>query len=234
MRSLVITALCLTLCACNSMGGSSVRSSGGTGMLQVRLTDAPIDLSTVQSVNVTLSDVTVLPEETTNPMGMLIEPGPITLMTHPATFDLLTLTGGATALLASGEVPAGTYSRIHLDISNATLVNKDGSTSPLQIESNKVDVPIQFQVTVGTTSTITLDFNAGASVQVNQTGTGQFILRPVVTPVASSAACFLSGDGPGTSPPGSFVLAAEGGATVRRTSDQLSGEAEPSAVGSYA
>jgi len=149
-------------------------------MLQVRLIDAPIDLAMVQSVNVTLTGVTVFPEE--SPMPMVAEPGPISLMTHPATFDLLTLTGGATALLASGEVPAGTYSRIHLDISDATLVNKDGSTASLQIASNKVDVPIQFQVSVGTNSTVTLDFNAGASVQVNQTGAGQFILRPVVTP----------------------------------------------------
>ena len=180
--SLALTAASL-LCGCNSMGGSSARISGGTGMLQVRLTDTPIDLSTVQSVNVTLTGVVVFPEETTNPMGTLVEPGPTTLMTHPATFDLLTLTGGATTLLASGEVPAGTYSRIHLDISDATLVNKDGTTASLKIESNKVDVPIQFQVNVGTTSRITLDFNAGASVQVNETAADQFILRPVVTPV---------------------------------------------------
>ncbi len=180
--SLALAATSL-LYGCNSMGGSSARSSGGAGMLQVRLTDAPIDLSTVQSVIVTLTGVVVFPEETTNPMGMPVEPGPMTLMTHPATFDLLTLTGGATALLASGEVPAGTYSRIHLDISDATLVNKDGTTASLKIESNKVDVPIQFQVTVGATSSITLDFNAGASVQVNQTAADQLILRPVVTPV---------------------------------------------------
>src|SRR5712692_328399 len=182
-RRLMIAPLLLTLLlgACNGMGGSSSRTSGGTGMLQVRLIDAPIDLAMVQSVNVTLTGVTVFPEE--SPMPMVTEPGPISLMTHPATFDLLTLTGGATALLASGEVPAGTYSRIHLDISDATLVNKDGTTASLQIESNKVDVPIQFKVNVGTNRTITLDFNAGASVQVNQTGAGQFILRPVVTPV---------------------------------------------------
>jgi len=173
----------LLLAGCTGMAGSSSRSAGGTGTLQVRLTDAPIDLSTVQSVNVTLTGVTVFPEETTNPMGTLMESGPISLMAFPATFDLLTLTGGATVLLATGEVPAGTYSRIHLDISSATLVNTDGSTTPLKIDSNKVDVPIRFEVTAGTTDTITLDFNAAASVQVNETGNDQFILRPVVTPV---------------------------------------------------
>jgi Domain of unknown function (DUF4382) len=173
----------LLLGGCARMGDGSSHGGAGTGMLQVRMTDAPIDLSTVQSVNVTLTGVVVFPDETTDPMGMVVQPGPISLMTHPATFDLLTLTGGATTLLASGEVPAGHYSRIHLDISDATLVNKDGTTAPLQIDSNKVDVPIQFQVTAGMTGSITLDFNAAASVQVNQTGASQFILRPVVTPV---------------------------------------------------
>jgi len=174
----------LLLGGCARMGDGSSHGGAGTGMLQVRMTDAPIDLSTVQSVNVTLTGVVVFPDETTDPMGMVVQPGPISLMTHPATFDLLTLTGGATTLLASGEVPAGHYSRVHLDISDATLVNKDGTTAPLQIDSNKVDVPIQFQVTAGMTGSITLDFNAAASVQVNQTGASQFILRPVVTPVS--------------------------------------------------
>ena len=152
-------------------------------MLEVNLTDAPIDLSTVQNVNVTLTGVIVYPAESTNPMQMVMEGMPISLMTHPATFDLLTLTGGATALLASGEVPAGTYSRIRLEISDAMLIYKDSTTAPLKIESNKVDVPIRFEVGVDTTSIVTLDFDAAASVQVNSTDSGTFILRPVVTPV---------------------------------------------------
>jgi hypothetical protein len=152
-------------------------------MLEINLTDAPIDLSTVQNVNVTLTGVIVYPAESTNPMQMVMEGTPISLMTHPATFDLLTLTGGATALLASGELPAGTYSRIRLEISEATLIYKDGTTTPLKIESNKVDVPIWFEVGVDTTNMVTLDFDAAASVQVNNTASGTFILRPVVTPV---------------------------------------------------
>jgi hypothetical protein len=112
-------------------------------MLKVMLTDAPLDLSTVQSVNVTLTGVIVYPKESTNPMEMVIEGSPISLLTYPATFDLLTLTGGATALLASGEVPVGTYSRISLEISEATLIKTDSTTTPLKIESNKVDVPIR-------------------------------------------------------------------------------------------
>src|SRR5262249_29682432 len=155
----------LALLGCNGMGSHSDRGPG-TGTLQIKMTDAPIDLSTVQSVNVTLTGVSVFPQETTSMMGMSMDTGPIALASFPATFDLLTLTAGATTLLASGQVPAGDYSRIHLDISDATLVNKDGTTDPLKIDSGKVDVPIAFKVTVGGTTTMTLDFNAAASVQV--------------------------------------------------------------------
>jgi hypothetical protein len=45
-----------------------------------------------------------------------------------------------------------------------------------------VDVPIQFEVGSGETEQMTLDFDAAASVQVNETASGEFILRPVVTP----------------------------------------------------
>lgn len=179
-------SICFVLCAAMFLfgcGHGDLSSRAGTGTLQVNLTDAPIDLSTVQGVNVTLTGVIVYPRESTDPMGTVLEGSPIHLLTFPATFDLLTLTGGATALLASGEVPAGSYSRIRLEVSEATLINTDGTTTPLRIESNKVDVPIRFEVGVDATSIVTLDFDAAASVQVNETASGMFILRPVVTPV---------------------------------------------------
>jgi hypothetical protein len=58
----------------------------------------------------------------------------------------------------------------------------DGSTINLKIDSNKVDVPIRFQVSSGDESSVILDFDAAASVQVNETASDTFILRPVVTP----------------------------------------------------
>ena len=179
---LLVFAATLALAGCGHGGNMSTRT-GGTGTLNVFLTDAPIDLTDVQSVNVTLTGVTIYPAETSDPTGTSTETSPISLLTHPATFDLLTLTGGATALLASGEVPAGSYSRIRLEISDATLVYNDATTVPLKIDSNKVDVPIRFHVTVGADNSVALDFDAGASVQVNEAGAGTCILRPVVTPV---------------------------------------------------
>ncbi len=172
----------LLLTACSGTNGSGSASfSSGTGHVDVNLTDAPIDMSTVASVNVAIDGVIVY--------GAMLNDGstppPIQLMTHPATYDLLTLSGGATALLASGEVPAGMYNRIRLEISSATMDMTDGTTETLKIDSNKVDIPIPFDVGVDETMEITLDFAADQSVQVNQTGNGKYILRPVVTPVYS-------------------------------------------------
>jgi Domain of unknown function (DUF4382) len=186
---LTILSVLLFTSACNQSSGGTHHSSG-TGTLNVLLTDAPIDLSNVQSVNVTLTGVIVYPEdddvefevpEVGKDMEQETQTHPITLLSHPATFDLLTLTGGVSTLLASGEVPAGEYSRIRLEISDAQIVYKDATSATLKIDSNKVDIPIQFKLAVNEDQSITLDFDAAASVQVNETGSGSLILRPVVT-----------------------------------------------------
>jgi hypothetical protein len=176
-----MVVLAALLQGCGSDGSFSARLDKGTGTLNVHLTDAPIDLSNVRSVDVTITGVIVYPGD-----EMLPDPAPgspLSLMSHPETFDLLTLTGGATTLLASGEVPAGTYSRIRLEISDATLTYNDGTTRPLKIEPGKVDVPIRFEVGVDDEEQLTLDFDAAASVMVNETAGEELILRPVVTPV---------------------------------------------------
>ncbi|MCI0566653.1 MAG: DUF4382 domain-containing protein [Acidobacteria bacterium] len=186
---LAFLSILLLISACNQSSGGA-RHSPGTGTLNVRLTDAPIDLSNVQSVNVTLTGVIVYPEdddvefevpEVGADMEQEAQTRPISLLSHPATFDLLTLTGGVSTLLASGEVPAGEYSRIRLEISSAEIVYLDATTAPLKVESNKVDVPIQFDLSVNEDASVTLDFDAAASVQVNETASGTLILRPVVT-----------------------------------------------------
>ena len=181
LRTLSVTALAFLLfAACSGDSGSGA----GMGTVNVRLTDAPIDMTDVQSVTVTITDVTLYPSgDTSGSMPDVSAAGAVPIPTHPDTFDLLTLTGGATALLASGEAPAGHYQRIRLDITDATLTFKDGTVQPLKIDSGKVDVPIGFNLGVDENKTMTLDFDAAASVQVNLTGSDKYILRPVVTPV---------------------------------------------------
>jgi uncharacterized protein DUF4382 len=183
-RLLMLLGFALTaasVVACSS--GSASVDRTGTGTVRVRMTDAPLDLTTVQSVMVTISAVILYPGDSTTMAPETSTTGPVTLLTHPETFDLLTLTGGASTLLASGEAPAARYERIRLEVSSAELTWKDGTTAPLKLDSGKVDVPIPFDLAVGEDATITLDFDAGASVMVNETASDTLILRPVVTPV---------------------------------------------------
>ena len=166
--------------ACSDSSGGS---GSGTGTVNIRMTDAPINMDEVQSVMVTIDGVILYPSDSDDDMPQVNPLGAIPILTHPDTFDLLTLTGGATTLLASGEVPAGRYQRIRLEVSKAELIFKDGTIEPLKLESGKVDVPIAFDLGVDETETMTLDFDAAASVQVNETASDKYILRPVVTPV---------------------------------------------------
>lgn len=179
--ALAVAAIAVPLfTACSESSGGS---GSGTGTVNVRMTDAPINMDEVQSVMVTIDGVILYPSDSDDDMPQVNPLGAIPILTHPDTFDLLTLTGGATTLLASGEVPAGRYQRIRLEVSKAELIFKDGTIEPLKLESGKVDVPIAFDLGVDETETMTLDFDAAASVQVNETASDKYILRPVVTPV---------------------------------------------------
>ncbi len=192
---LLLTA---ALFGCNSSGnlhGTVDLSSGDEGgVLQIHLTDSPLDLSTVSSVIVTIESILVYPSddgggcEVPAPLPDFQDLDdscpPIVIMNHPETFDLLTLTDGATTLLAEAMLPSGFYQRIRLIVSSANLVFLDQSSAELKIEPHKVDVPIRFELTSGGTTSITLDFQADASVQVNEASSDEYILRSVVTPVA--------------------------------------------------
>jgi uncharacterized protein DUF4382 len=190
---LVVLLILPGVVACSGGGTVTASFDGGHGTVNVFLTDAPVDLMNARSVQVTLTGVILYPEDGTTgatPLGAEATGGegsPIVLMSRPATFDLLTLTGGATALVATEEVPAGRYSRIRLQISDASLQIGESAPTPLRIESRKVDIPIHFRVSPNAETGITLDFDAAASVQVSRDGTGEYILRPVVTPKAGSS-----------------------------------------------
>lgn len=185
LSALPLLSLAALLTAC-SHGAMSASVDNGKGTVNVFLTDAPLDLANVQSVNVTLTGVILYPRDDDND-GLLNDPSdddgtPVVIVSHPATFDLLTLTGGATTLIGTDEVPAGDYSRIRLVVEEASLIYLDGTSAPLKVDSGKVDVPIRFAITRDETTGVVLDFDAAASVQVNDTGAGGLILRPVVTP----------------------------------------------------
>ena len=167
----------VVLPSCNSSGGSSL---SGQGQLDVYLTDAPACLPDVQSVVVTITGVSVIPDDMDQETQEGTEAPPIPILNFPATLDLLQLTDGVTTLLASATLPAGVYSKIRLEISDAVMTFTDGTSVDLKIDSHKVDVLLHIQVAEGGTTTVTLDFSACDSIHVTTTGSSTYILRPVV------------------------------------------------------
>ena len=185
-RLLAIIAL-VGLATCNTD-----TSSGGAAGVRVFLTDAPLDLTGVTAVNVTIHDVKLYPADagSGDSGGTSLESGPVAL-SGDLTLNLLDFQNGQVAFLGSASVPAGSYDRIRLEVTSAELVRDDDGdpttpdvVEPITVPSSKVDVPVPFHLTADESLQITLDFNAQASVQVNSTnGKSAYLLRPVVTPV---------------------------------------------------
>ena len=171
----------LLAAGCAGGGDDGVGSTGGTGHLAVQLTDAPLDIDTVQSVNVTIDSVTVWPGDSGGSEHEKIE-----LMPHAETFDLLTLTDGVTTLLAEDDLPAGFYTKIRLGVPEANMVFKDQTVVDLKLSSEKVDINLPFSIALSEALVVTLDFDAAASLHIVGTGSGKYILRPVVNAVIGS------------------------------------------------
>lgn len=188
---LVAGVAVVALGACNT--GTS---GGGNGNVGVYLTDAPLDLTGVTAVNVTIQDVKLYPSDagSGDSGGMPMTSGPISLP-GDLTLNLLDFQNGQSTFLGSASVPPGSYDRIRLDVVSAELVRDDDGdpTTPdvheaITVPSSKVDVPVPFTLSQDESLQITLDFNAQASVQVNTTnGKDAYLLRPVVTPAGMQA-----------------------------------------------
>ena len=162
-------------------------STSGRSTVSVLLTDAPIDLSGVSAVNVTLTGVLLQPAGDANG-GSVILP---LVLEGEMVVNLLDYQNGQVVLIASGDAPFGEYARIRMLVSRAELVRDDDGdpdtpevVEPIFQPSNKVDVPVPFSLSGGENLEVTLDFDAALSVQVNHTnGQHPYILRPVINVV---------------------------------------------------
>ena len=167
-------------------------TSPSSGRVNVLLTDAPIDLSTVNAVNVTIDEMILFEREDDAEGGMeMALPG--LSAGEGLTVNLLDYQNGATLVIASLDVPVGDYQKLRMIVSEAHLLMEDPDDptleimEPIFVPSGKVDVPVTFTVSGGETTDVTIDFDAELSVQVNETGNHRYILRPVIVPVGVSS-----------------------------------------------
>jgi hypothetical protein len=185
MKNKLLMSLALTALLLGSLSCSSDPTGSGGGNLSILLTDAPIDLTLVDEVRVVLDEFLIYPADDSAPIALAIHGGEL------ITVNLLDYQNGAVVLVADGGIPAGEYLKVRMGVLEATLVTDDDDDpltpaleEPIFLPSGKVDIPVTFSISIGEDLSLTLDFDAERSVQVNSTnGNHTYILRPVVVPV---------------------------------------------------
>lgn len=184
---------CVAALASSACGNSSPAGpSGGSGTLNMRLTDSPF--SDAKAVLVTFSEVSAHREDsdwTTVPFAADAGGAAVT----ERTCDLKKLQGPVD-VLGGGLLTAGHYTQIRLVVKTATIyfdVAPDAAApactavAPALTSTNKADVTIPsgevklnrgFDLAADGTTTIVLDFDGDKSI--HQTGNGTYTMSPVI------------------------------------------------------
>ena len=196
--NLALLAVATTLAVgCYQDDASGPATTGGKPMTKVLITDAPFPFDTVQSVDVYVISVSVSTQPDT---GSSADSMSWVTVTEPhRQVNLLELQQGDTALLGSGEVPAGQYRavRLILDGDSSGIRFKNGSAALVHwggsgrqaihafVEA-AVDVPAQG-------ADIVIDFDVGRSFHYNDLGDGAFNFIPWIRAVNRAATGGIAG-----------------------------------------
>jgi len=157
-------------------GGSEGTSTIGSGSVAVALTDKPANLDSIDEILITITGVEIFADDGDKVTLYNGRPrGP---------FDLLKLENESRPLAFGPDVPAGTYCKIRLTLSDLELVFNTGEPNfhPKLPGNNKLDLNPQkcFQVAPDSKVYLQLDMDA-KSIHVVQTGNKkQYNFRPVV------------------------------------------------------
>lgn len=120
------------------------------GKVVFAITDAAMDMKDVNSINITVDQISVHSEAK----------GWVVISNANKEFDLLKLKEtGALAFVAEANLAAGTYDQVRLNVSNIVVV-KGGQTIEAKLPSSKLTLTSNLVINADTTSTITFDFLA--------------------------------------------------------------------------
>jgi len=137
--------------------------------LNLRLTDGPGDFD---QVNIDLLEIRVKTSDDTSQW--------ISVPTHVGVYNLLDFQNGIDTLIATGPVPPVTLKEVRFVLGPNSTVMQDSVLYPLQTpsaEASGLKVKIDKSLTLNL-NTFVLDFDAAKSVL--STGSGKFILKPVI------------------------------------------------------
>lgn len=220
----------LGLAACSDSSGTN------TGLLTVRLTDAPFPFSDIARVDVFVSRVDARTTEPTDAEAAdETDQAEWTTVASPGTLvNLLDLADGKTFNLGATTLATGTYNgfRVIIDPTKSSMTLADGTHPDIKFPSAaqsgikvQLDKPIQL---TENGSVMTLDFDVGRSfVMRGNDARNGFIFKPVVRAVAQDITGSFSGSVHANSATGPAVQ----GATVEvLTAGSLINDADPTHI----
>ena len=222
---LPLAVLCIGLSGCDSPG---------SGVMTVRLTDAPFPFAEVSRVDVFVVRVDARTAEATtaeaeNDDNMTSW---TTVASPNASINLLELASGTTQNLGETTLPTGTYSgfRIVIDPSKSSITLKDGTKPDVQWPSAaQTGIKVNLDQAISLTengSVVVLDFDVGRSfvMRGNSIKNNGLLFKPVVrgtaTDITGSASGTVRGDN-ATGPviAGATVEVLKAGTAVDNTDD---------------
>lgn len=167
----LITALLLVACGGGGSESSNQNPTRATGTVGLLFTDLPTD--EFSEINLNVVSAVLIGGDSQQ-----------TLFSGSKAIDLLNLTNYNDAVIF-GEVAAGTYTKLRLNIDALQLVPNDGSDPiyPALPANGKIDLldASGFEILPGRTILIEIDMDANKSIKITGAGNGRkYNFRPVV------------------------------------------------------
>ena len=128
------------------------------GTLIVKLTDAPVEL---KNLYVTITSLSVQKTDQSGEDGGWISLSFVEDKTS-VYVDILSLQGIAQDLSVA-EVPSGTYTKIRMDVSDASAIYADNTEVELIVPPGHLDVNVNFEIRDGETTTLLVDMTGHIS-----------------------------------------------------------------------
>ena len=189
---MLAAALVLVAGACND-----IKTGDNTGRLILKVTDAPFDISNIESAFVTITKVEIRQagdcDCDENPFIILSE--------DTVTLDLIDLRNGVTETLLDMEIPTGTYDLVRLYVEEAGLKEKDSEEiHTVKVPSGsqtgiKVFLNPALEVSGGNLEEVLLDFDLSRSfiLRGNPIHNNGFIFKPVIRAANMATAGSIKG-----------------------------------------
>jgi len=203
-----------------------------TGTLTLSLTDAPVDLETIDSINL---EITGIEYNKAGGSWEMVEG-----FGEPKTYNILDLTDGTSELIGQFPVEAGRYTQLRFLLNapeygtanqsnpGCYIVFKDGTTEPLFVSSGGetgYKAVGEFVVPINGSVSVTADFDARKSILKEAGVTGMFLLKPTIRLIMDNEAGAIAGNLLNTAADTSYVVYAYADETYTASeSDDPAGE----------